>query len=57
MATNGKPVNEEECTELMKNADFNKDNRIDFDGKTHTYSYTGSIFSNGNNIHINVLCL
>jgi hypothetical protein len=54
MATTRKPVNDEECTELMKNADLNKDNRIDLDGKTHTYSYTSSIFSNGKNIHINV---
>ncbi|KAK6303923.1 hypothetical protein J4Q44_G00263770 [Coregonus suidteri] len=31
LAATGEPVTEEECTELMTDADLNKDNRLDFD--------------------------
>ncbi|CDR17423.1 unnamed protein product, partial [Oncorhynchus mykiss] len=39
LAATGEPVTEEECIELMTDADLNKDNRLDFDGKTlpHTH--------------------
>jgi hypothetical protein len=56
LAATGEPVTEEECMELMTDADLNKDNRLDFDGKTFTPTHTGFICCNGNIIHIHVLC-